>query len=401
MDQRPIFVAAHPRACSTAFERVFMTQRDRLSCIHEPFGDAFYYGPERMSERFEDDEQARLESGFSKSTYQTILDRFERESQKGKRLFIKDLVYYLVPPDGKSASIAPSIAHQARNKRGVGTNGCSNGANGIAFDPTCPKAVESEPGNPTVIPEAVLRKFHFTFLIRHPRHSVPSYYRCTIPPLVEQTGFHDFMPSEMGYSELRRLFDFLRSAHQVGPEIAGRQHGPTNGFMNGISEGESNGHTNGLTNGIPKSMVNGHSNGMVNGMTNGITNGHQGEEPPQVEICVIDADDLLDDPEGIVREFCASAGFEYDPSLLVWDTEEDHQQAVEAFEKWRGWHNDVLESKCLKPRAHKKQPKSEEQEYAEWVEKYGSEAAKVIHKTVQESIADYEYLKQFSLKLRN
>jgi hypothetical protein len=59
-----------------------MTQQDKLTCVHEPFGDAFYYGPERMSQRFEGDEQARLDSGFSKSTYQTILDRFERESQK-------------------------------------------------------------------------------------------------------------------------------------------------------------------------------------------------------------------------------------------------------------------------------------------------------------------------------
>ncbi|KAL9636891.1 MAG: hypothetical protein Q9164_002542 [Protoblastenia rupestris] len=58
---------------------VFMTQPD-LKCIHEPFGDAFYYGPERLSLRFEDDEKGRAESGFSNSTYQTILDRFDRES---------------------------------------------------------------------------------------------------------------------------------------------------------------------------------------------------------------------------------------------------------------------------------------------------------------------------------
>ena len=66
-----------------------MTQRETLNCIHEPFGDAFYYGPERMSERFENDEQTRLDSGFSESTYQTILDRFERESDKVCRSLLR------------------------------------------------------------------------------------------------------------------------------------------------------------------------------------------------------------------------------------------------------------------------------------------------------------------------
>ena len=56
-----------------------MTRRETLKCIHEPFGDAFYYGPERMSERFENDEEERTRAGFSDSTYQTILDRFEKE----------------------------------------------------------------------------------------------------------------------------------------------------------------------------------------------------------------------------------------------------------------------------------------------------------------------------------
>lgn len=57
-----------------------MTQRNNIQCVHEPFGDAFYYGPERLSERFENDEQARIDSGFSKSTFKTVLDRLDREA---------------------------------------------------------------------------------------------------------------------------------------------------------------------------------------------------------------------------------------------------------------------------------------------------------------------------------
>ena len=57
-----------------------MTRRNSLQTIHEPFGDAFYYGPERMGSRFENDEQAREESGFSDSTFKTVLDRIETEA---------------------------------------------------------------------------------------------------------------------------------------------------------------------------------------------------------------------------------------------------------------------------------------------------------------------------------
>ena len=59
-----------------------MTQRDTLRCLHEPFGDAFYYGFERLSSRYEDDPKAREDSGFGQSTYQTIFDRFEKESSE-------------------------------------------------------------------------------------------------------------------------------------------------------------------------------------------------------------------------------------------------------------------------------------------------------------------------------
>ena len=57
-----------------------MTRRNSLATIHEPFGDAFYYGPERMGARFESDEKAREESGFADSTFKTIFDRIESEA---------------------------------------------------------------------------------------------------------------------------------------------------------------------------------------------------------------------------------------------------------------------------------------------------------------------------------
>ncbi|KAF2756943.1 hypothetical protein EJ05DRAFT_48418 [Pseudovirgaria hyperparasitica] len=359
MSNKPIFVATHPRACSTAFERVFMTRRDILQCVHEPFGDAFYFGPERLSDRYEQDQKAREESGFEGSTYRTIFQRIAKESTEGKRLFIKDITHYLVPPNGKPATIAPSLVNY---KRGVGTT--QEGLPAPDGEPFKAKAVNiapypydtnSEEANPSVVPEELLKQFHFTFLIRHPKFSIPSYWRCTIPPLDDVTGFYNFMPCEAGYDELRRVFDYLRERNIVGPRIAG--------------------HTE---------------------TTNGDTNGTNGNHTDNVEICVIDADDLLDNPSSIINQYCATTGVEYKPEMLTWDTEEEHSIAKAAFEKWKGFHEDAINSTELKARVHK--TKSDDEIYADWIKKYGTEAAKSIKACVDQNVADYEYLKKFAIK---
>lgn len=49
--------------------------------------------------------------------------------------------------------------------------------------------------------------------------------------------------------------------------------------------------------------------------------------------------------------------------------------------------------------AAQRDEKTDEQYYNDWVEKYGKEAAELIRKTVEENVADYEYLKQFAIKV--
>ena len=220
------------------------------------------------------------------------------------------MIYYLLPPNGAPPSIAPSLE---RKKRGIGTVEASSESikKGSQAAPY-PYATVAEPGNPTVVPQEILDKFHFTFLIRHPRYSIPSYYRCTVPPLDEITGFSKFMPSEAGYDELRRVFEFLRSVGQIGPEIATHQ-----------TYSDSSGVTNGSA-----------------------------EPSGKVEISLIDADDLLDNPRGVIEAFCKTVGIDFDIKMLNWDSEVDQQQAKEAFAKWRGFHDDALHSNDLKPRLH-------------------------------------------------
>lgn len=47
----------------------------------------------------------------------------------------------------------------------------------------------------------------------------------------------------------------------------------------------------------------------------------------------------------------------------------------------------------------KKKVKTVEEEDREWRAKYGEKGAKVIRETVDANVKDYEYLKQFALKL--
>ncbi|KIH92151.1 hypothetical protein SPBR_03006 [Sporothrix brasiliensis 5110] len=310
MAGRPIFVATHPRSCSTAFERVFMTRPDDISCAHEPFGDAFYFGPERLSARFADEPKLREESGFTKTTYKDVLDSLLKQD---KRLFIKDMAYYLFAPKGHPTSVAPSLADQA---------------NGVD------KQTSDRAANPTTIPLSALQKFRFAFLIRNPRRSIPSYYRCTVPPLVETTKFNEFMPCEAGYKELRHLFDYLRAQGLVSDD----------------------------------------------------------------DITIIDADDLLDRPAEGIEAFCKAVDLDFRPEMLQWDDSAHQDHATAAFEKWAGWHNDALASTGLKARtSHKKTPSADEED-AEWASKYGAKGQKIIRDCVDTNMPDYEYLKQFTLK---
>lgn len=335
----------------------------------------------------------------------------------------------MVPPNGKPASIAPSLA---RVKRGIGTtsegieqingghginhdivdvdrdvnNGVAVPVNGYSQHPTIPalkqrKApypydTEAEPGNPTVVPTALLSKFHFTFLIRDPHYSIPSYYRCTIPPLDELTGFYNFDPLEAGYDEVRRVFEYLREIHLVGPKVA----------TDGIDEdappplSSSPLTRNNNVHGVNGVAVNG-ANG-VNGThhnspgTNGVSR-DDNDKNEEVEICVMDADDLLDNPEDVMQAYCKSIGIEYTPDMLNWDNEEDHAIAKAAFEKWKGFHEDAIDSKALTARSHKKPQKTEAEFDAEWREKFGPKGAKIIRETVDQNMEDYLYMKKYAI----
>lgn len=320
-----------------------------------------------MSYRYEDDEEARKASGFADSTYATIFERLEKEGANAKRIFIKDIIHYLLPPEAKPPQIAPSLISKKRGI-GTGTDGTSgtNGSHGDNEGHPFPYGTLAEPGNPTVIPSELLKQFHFTFLIRDPHYSIPSYYRCTIPPLDKVTGFFKFYPSEAGYDEVRRVFDYLVSSGVVGPTIASAPPSPARGTRG--ADGASG--------------------------VKGINGDHKKQD-----ICIIDADDLLDNPKDMIQAYCQTIGLDFTPEMLHWEDDENQTRAKTAFEKWRGFHEDAIDSTELRPRTHKKAMKTEDEFDREWTQKYGLKGANIIRQTVNANIDTYRYLKQFALRV--
>ena len=59
-----------------------MARRDILECVHEPFGDAFYFGPEFLSDRFRDNHDYRKSTQYCNTTYKDVLDSLEKAQKE-------------------------------------------------------------------------------------------------------------------------------------------------------------------------------------------------------------------------------------------------------------------------------------------------------------------------------
>ncbi|KAL8802824.1 MAG: hypothetical protein Q9182_003584 [Xanthomendoza sp. 2 TL-2023] len=286
-----------------------MTRRDILTFFHEPFGDAFYFGPEKISPahlRWPADKIER--SGRGHYTYDYVLQSI-LTAAKGptKRVFIKDMSYHIIPPIHSPKIRPPSL--QTQN-------------------------ISNETPNPTVLPTSIIDNLQFIFLIRDPVAAIPSLYRCFIPPLSTQTEDTTLDPTELGYRELCILFDYLRN--------------------------------------------------------------RDGGTAP----LVIDADNLLADPEALLRLLCINLGLPYSSSMLSWRTAEDRDFAFTLFEKYAGYHEDALNSTGLVAKANGVKDRlqlSRGGQDDQWNSKYGKEGMQVVRSAVDACQDDYQYLRQFRM----
>lgn len=123
------------------------------------------------------------------------------------------------------------------------------------------RTLEHNP-NPTSIPTELLLdpSVSHTFLIRTPIKAVPSFAKLCGSQAGAVTGFNYFDPQEVGIAELKELFDFIRIEHS--------------------------------------------------------RNAVEGDEKVPM---VIDSDELLKDPETVMKAWCGEVGIKYDDQMLHWD----------------------------------------------------------------------------------
>jgi len=81
------FLWATPRSTSTAFEWM-MRQRGDLSCFHEPFGMAWYQGPDARAPRPAPKDRLRPNATFE-NIWQDI-----QQAAEHKPVFVKDMHYH-------------------------------------------------------------------------------------------------------------------------------------------------------------------------------------------------------------------------------------------------------------------------------------------------------------------
>ncbi|MCJ1474647.1 hypothetical protein MMC13_003307 [Lambiella insularis] len=286
-----------------------MTRRDLFVTLNEPFSNPGFLGPEARAERARPDGKLVVDPEYASCTFSTTVSLIESANtmEKTKRAFVKEIAYTLGSLPYRNLGLVRSLSDNAHG----------------------------EPDNPTAVPLHILKDWQWSFLIRHPRSSVPSMYRLSVPPMSEKTGWDYFIPNELGYRELRNIVDFLFSKDIISRE----------------------------------------------------------------NVCLVDADDLLDNPSGVIAAYCQLVGIDYKPEMLTWDTSEDQAHCREIFRWWMAFHEDAMQSSGLKPRKSPKASLTVEEEDQKWFQTFGKEGARIIRSTVNSYIEDYDYLKSFALKL--
>jgi len=79
---------------------------------------------------------------------------------------------------------------------------------------------------------------------------------------------------------------------------------------------------------------------------------HVEQQPGCPPVVIIDADDMLEDPEGIVSAYCEAVGLPFKPSMLSWTP----GPCKELESPWTGWTDDVLSSSGITKRPKRSMP---------------------------------------------
>lgn len=160
--QNRIFLWTAPRCISTAFERSVM-EVGGGKLFHEPYTSSYYFGPERISRRYEDQEPDMNES------YRAVTERLTASFPDKDHVFVKDMAY----------------AVHGRHHM-----------------------FQEVPG---------LSGYQHTFLIRHPAKAVASLYKASRNTTL--TGWTYFDEAEAGFQDLYDLHQAVSREGRCSPVV--------------------------------------------------------------------------------------------------------------------------------------------------------------------------------------
>ena len=141
-------------------------QLNGIEVIHEPFALAYYFGRERLSTRYEDQECPPGMPTFDDVTAR-ILDSDLDGDLETDGVFVKDMAY------------------------------CIKGKVEETID--------------------ALQECSHSFLIRHPARAIPSLYNASTSG--DTTGWDHFDPAEAGFAELREVYEHVCATTSSEPSV--------------------------------------------------------------------------------------------------------------------------------------------------------------------------------------
>ena len=258
--KKHVFLWTAFRSCSSAFERSILTL-PRMQLMSEPFSASFYFGPQRQSCRYESKE------ADSKASYENVAREILNQGNDDNidLLFVKDMACYMKGRLGFLKEFFQDAKH--------------------------------------------------SFLIRNPKKSIPSQYRASENPEIQDSGWNYFDPQEAGFQELFEMYSFVKDNLDANP-------------------------------------------------------------------VVVDADDLLESPKQIMKEYCDRVGIKYEEHMTTWKPGE----IIQAWQDvWVAWRRGALNSSgFIKSDTSSSKPEIE----------YPSDVVKAM----EDSQAFYD--KMFSVRLR-
>ncbi|CAH3043111.1 unnamed protein product [Porites lobata] len=259
-----------------------------MRLMSEPFSASFYFGPQRQSCRYESKE------ADSKASYENVAREILNQANDDNidLLFVKDMACYMKGRLGFLKEYFQDAKH--------------------------------------------------SFLIRNPKKSIPSQYRASENPEIQDSGWNYFDPQEAGFQELFEMYSFVKDNLDANPVVVDADdllESPKQ-IMKEYFDRVGIKYEEHMTTWKPGEIIQAWQDVWViawrRGALNSSDSGWNYFDPQEAGFqelfemysfvkdnldanpVVVDADDLLESPKQIMKEYCDRVGIKYEEHMTTW-----------------------------------------------------------------------------------